>query len=119
MEAQQVLVLLVWVRVPADLFINKGVFMAKTIYVVYGERGEYDDHSKWNVRAYSKKEDADKHAADASEWSRQRVAQVDANKPEWSWNNKAVNPFDPTDPYPDNETEYGVEELQYGRKAKD
>lgn len=93
--------------------------MAKTIYVVYGERGEYDDHAKWNVLAYSKREDAEKHAADAAAWSKQRDAAVKANERVGVWGSKAVNPFDDVDPYPDNETEYGVEELQYGRKAKE
>ena len=97
--------------------------MAKTIYVVYGERGEYDDHSKWNVRAYAKKEDADGHAADANEWCKRRAAIIKEKGDRWAWNNrnKDKNPFDHVNDYPDSmyETEYGVEELQYGRKAKE
>lgn len=40
----------------------------QTIYVVYGETGEYSDHTEWNVAAYTREEDAKEHARMATEW---------------------------------------------------
>lgn len=42
--------------------------MSQKIWVVYGETGEYSDHSEWTVAAYTSEADAKAHADAATKW---------------------------------------------------
>lgn len=93
--------------------------MAKKIYVVMGESGEYDDHTDWLVHAYVDEADADKHAKDANEWHAYWMDRVKG----LSWRDvpKEYNPFDPS--YTDGDhagkcehARWFVADVVYGRR---
>lgn len=54
-------------------FFTHPVEVISTIYVVQGESGEYSDRSGWDVRAFTKEEDAKAYVGLLCIWVRERV----------------------------------------------
>lgn len=43
----------------------------KTVYIIWGHEGEYDDYHEWNVAAYKQRSEAEKHLVALLAWLNQ------------------------------------------------
>ena len=76
----------------------------RQIWVVYGQTGEYSDHSEWTVAAYTTEEEANKHARLATEWYKA----AGATELRRDYEGKSKNPHDPFMRVDYTGTEWGV-----------
>jgi hypothetical protein len=67
----------------------------KTVHVVVGTTGDFSDHTRWNVAAYTEKEMAELHAARANDWLREHRSHEDqVSSSAYPARAKDGNPFD-------------------------
>jgi hypothetical protein len=82
----------------------------KSIHIVFGYTGQYDDYTHWNVCAYLDKEQAKQHCAALKEWAKEKGF---AESGPGGW---VSCPYDPDCWVDDTGVEYSIEEVSLAEK---
>lgn len=71
----------------------------RTIYVVIGSAGQYEDYRTWPVAAFAFREKAERFAVNAYQWSAAALAHVRSLELEYDdrqrWDAQNLSPYDP------------------------